>query len=302
MNKLPMAKRVEILSMLCEGMSMRAVSRVAGASLNTVSKLMRDAGAAADAYHQEHLRGVPAGHIQCDELWSFVYSKEGNVERAKSAPPEAGDVWTFTAIDTATKVIPSYVVGPRDSRTALDFMDDLRGRVNGHPQISTDGLRAYVEAVDDAFGATADFAQIIKTYGRPPGAENDERRYSPADCTGIEKVPMRGTPDMDAANTSHVERNNLTIRMSVRRFTRLTNAFSKRLENHCLMLCIYFHWYNWCRPHSAVRTKRNNRVTPAMAAGLVDRPAKMEHLVEMVDALAPNPKRPRSDRWRQDSN
>ena len=247
MNKLPTAKRVQILGMLVEGMSMRATARLTGVSLNTVAKLLQDAGAAAEAHHQEHLRGVRAEQLQCDELWSFVYSKEGHVEHAKAAPPEAGDAWTFTALDVASKLILSYVVGPRDGATALDFMDDLRGRVRGRPQISTDGLRAYVEAVDDAFGATADFAQVIKTYGRP-GGEDNERRYSPAVCSGIEKVAVRGNPDMAKANTSYVERHNLTVRMSVRRFTRLTNAFSKKLEHHCLMLCIFFYHYNWCRP------------------------------------------------------
>ena len=151
-------------------------------------------------------------------------------------------------------------------------MDDLRGRVRGRTQISTDGLRAYVEAIDDAVGATPDLAQVIKTYGKPAGEETPERRYSPAECSGIEKVAVRRNPDMDRANTSHVERHNLTVRMSVRRFTRLTNAFSKKLEHHCLMLCIYFYHYNWCRPNSAVRIKRDNRVTPAMAAGRADRP------------------------------
>ena len=202
--------------MLVEGMSMRSLTRLIGVSINTVTKLLRDAGAAADAYHHEHVLGVKGRrHVQCDEIWSFVYGKEGNVERMKSPPPEAGDVWTFTAIDTDSKLILSYVVvGPCGGRTALDFMDDIRGRVDDRPQISTDGLKAYVEAVDEAFGATADFAQIIETYyGRPKGVD-DERRYSPAICSGIEKTAMRGQPDMRKANTSHVERHNLTIRMS----------------------------------------------------------------------------------------
>ena len=209
---------------------------------------------------------------------------------------------TFTALDVRSKLILSYVVGPRDGATALDFMDDLRGRVRGRTQITTDGLRAYVEAIDDAFGATADFAQVIKTYGKPAGEENPERRYSPAECSGIEKVAVRGNPDMERANTSHIERHNLTVRMSLRRFTRLTNGFSKKLEHHCLMLCIFFFHYNWCRPNSAVRTKTDNRVTPAMAAGLADRPATLAELVAAVDAAAPVPNRPKTYRKRQISN
>ena len=224
------------------------------------------------------------------------------MDPAKAPPLEAGDCWTFTALDAASKLIVSYVVGPRDTRTAIDFMDDLRGRVRGRPQISTDGLKAYVEAVDDAFGSSADFAQIIKTYGAPDSEEQRGRRYSPATCNGIDKVAVRGAPDMRKANTSHVERSNLTIRMGVRRFTRLTNAFSKRLENHCQMLCLYFYWYNWCRPHSGVRTKRNNRITPAMAAGLAECPRTLADLVALVDAAAPAPKRPTTYRRREQSS
>ncbi|MDE0219101.1 MAG: IS1 family transposase [Spirochaetaceae bacterium] len=283
MNKLPTEKRAQIIGMLVEGMSMRSITRLTGVSINTVTKLLRDAGAAADAYHHAHVRGVKGRrHIQCDEIWSFVYGKEGNVETMKSPPPEAGDVWTFTALDTDSKVILSYVLGPRDGRTALDFMDDLRGRVDDRPQISTDGLKAYVEAVDDAFGATADFAQIIKTYGRPEGVD-DERRYSPAVCSGIEKTAMRGQPDMRKANTSHVERHNLTIRMSNRRFARLTNAFSKKLENHCAMLSLYFLHYNFCRQH------KTTRVTPAMEAGIETTFRDHEWIVGLIDAMAPEP-------------
>ena len=293
MNKLPTAKRAQIVSMLVEGMSMRSITRITGVSINTVTKLLRDAGEAADAYHHAHVRGVQGRrHIQCDEIWSLVYAKEGSLPHTKAAPPEAGDAWTFTALDTDSKLILSYVVGPRDGKTALDFMDDLRGRVDDRPQISTDGLRAYVEAFDEAFGATADFAQIIKTYGRPSGAENNERRYSPAICSGIDKVPMRGHPDMEKANTSHVERHNLTIRMSVRRFTRLTNAFSKKLENHCAMLSLYFLHYNFCRQH------KTHRVTPAMEAGIETTMRNAEWLVGLIDAQAPKPRRPKTYRER----
>ena len=273
---------MQILGLMVEGMSMRSITRITGASLNTVAKLLRDGGEAADAHHHENLRDVRAAHVECDELWSFVYSKAANVERAKAAPEAAGDVWTFTALDAASKLILSYLVGPRDGVAARDFMEDLRGRVLGRPQISTDGLAAYTEAVDDAFGSTAHFAQLVKLYG------------SDGSCIGSEKVTVRGAPNIQRVSTSYVERCNLTIRMGLRRYARQTNAFSKRLENHCRSLCLYFYWYNWCRPHSAVRTKWNNRITPAMAAGLADRPATLEQLVDMIDARAPKPNRPKT--------
>ncbi len=266
---------------------MRAVSRLTGASMNTITKLLSDAADAANAYHAEKTRGITGRrHVQCDEAWGFIYAKQGNVPAAKSAPEEAGDTWTFVGMDTESKLIVSYLVGPRDGQSALAFMDDLRSRLEDRPQISTDGLKAYVEAVDGAFGGNADFAQIIKTYGKAEGIDN-ERRYSPAVCSGIEKVAVWGNPDMAAAGTSHIERQNLSLRMGVRRMTRLTNAFSKKLEKHCAMIALYFHVYNWVKPHGAVRTKRNNKITPAMAAGLTDRPATFEELVELIDARAP---------------
>ena len=187
----------------------------------------------------------------------------------------------------------SYLVGPRNERTAMEFMDDLRGRIEERPQISTDGLRAYREAVWGAFGGDVDFAQIIKTFGKDGAA--DDRKYSPARCTGMEKLVVWGSPDLDAANTSHVERHNLTMRMSMRRFTRLTNAFSKKLEKHCAALSLYLYWYNWCRPHGSVRTKLDNRVTPAMA----DRPRSLEQLVELIDERAPKPRRPATYKKRE---
>ena len=287
MNKLSTEKRAAILNMLVEGMSMRAITRVTGASINTVTKLLSDAADAAIAYHAERVRGI-AGyrHLQCDEIWAFVYAKQGAVRYAKSAPDHAGDTWTFTALDTDSKLIVSYLVGERDGATALEFMDDLRGRLEDRPQISTDGLKAYREAVDEAFGGDVDFAQIIKTYGKAEGIDN-ERRYSPATCTGIEKVVVWGSPNLKTANTSHVERHNLSMRMGVRRLTRLTNAFSKKLEKHCAMLALYFHVYNWIKPHGSLRTKGNNQITPAMAAGIADRPATLAELVALIDECAP---------------
>ena len=265
---------------------MRAISRLTKTSINTVTKLLTDAADAAEAYHAEHVRGIQGSrHIQCDEIWSFVYAKEAHVRSAKAAPPEAGDAWTFTALDTESKLIVSYLVGPRDPESAMAFMDDLRIRIEERPQISTDGLKAYREAVWEAFGGDADFAQIIKQFGKD--GEADERKYSPAKCTGMEKLVIWGSPDLRAANTSHVERHNLTMRMSMRRFTRLTNAFSKKLEKHCAALDLYFYHYNHVKPHGALSTKRDNRITPAMAAGIADRPATLAELVALIDERAP---------------
>ena len=289
MNKLGTEKRVQIIGMLIEGMSMRAIARVAGVSFNTVAKLLLDAADAAEAYHDEHVRGIRGRrHIQCDELWSFVYCKEPRVPYAKAAPPDAGDAWTWTALDSDSKLIISYLTGPRDSQSALEFMDDLGKRITERPerpQLSTDGLKAYREAVDDAFGGDVDFAQIIKSYGKDEQA--DERKHSPAKCAGMEIVVVQGSPDLRTANTSYVERHNLSMRMGMRRFTRLTNAFSKKQENLCASLSLYFFVYNHMKPHGAMRTKRNNRITLAMAAGIADRPATFADLVALIDARAP---------------
>ena len=284
MNKLSTEKRAQIIGMMVEGMSMRAITRLTGASLNTVAKLLTDAADAAAAYHDERVRGIHGRrHIQCDEIWSFIYAKEAHVKFAKSAPPEAGDTWTFAALDSDSKLIVSYLIGPRDGQTTLEFMDDLRTRIEDRPQISTDGLKAYREAVDEAFGGDVDFAQIIKSYG----SDGDDRKYSPASCNGMEKVVVWGSPNLDTANTSYVERQNLTMRMGMRRFTRLTNAFSKRMDKHCAMLALYYYSYNHVKPHGSLRTKRNNRITPAMAAGIATRPATYEDLVALIDARAP---------------
>ena len=227
--------------------------------MNTIAKLLTDAADAAAAYHDERVRGIHGRrHIQCDEIWSFIYAKEAHVKFAKSAPPEAGDTWTFAALDSDSKLIVSYLIGPRDGQTTLEFMDDLRTRIEDRPQISTDGLKAYREAVDEAFGGDVDFAQIIKSYG----SDGDDRKYSPASCTGMEKVVVWGSPNLDTANTSYVERQNLTMRMGMRRFTRLTNAFSKRLDKHFAMLALYYFSYNHVKPHGSVRTKGKQQDHP----------------------------------------
>jgi IS1 family transposase len=282
MNKLSVIKRAQILSMLCEGSSMRSISRVADVSINTVSKLLENAGDFCAAFHDENVRGVKARRVQVDEIWSFVYAKQKNVADAKAAPDGSGDAWTWTALDADSKVVVSFFVGGRDGDCAKWFMEDVAARLATRVQLTSDGHRAYLEAVEGAFGADVDYAQLVKIYGASP--ESAKGRYSPAECTGIKKIPVEGKPDPKHISTSYVERANLTMRMSMRRFTRLTNAFSKKLENHVHMIAIYTVWYNWMRIHKTLR------VAPAMAAGLTDKLMGWEDLIAAMDA-AEEPKK-----------
>ena len=259
--------------MLVEGSSMRATARVTGVSINTVSKLLVDAGRACAEYHDQHMKGVQAERIQCDEIWSFAYAKDKNVPAAKAAPDGAGNVWTWTAIDSDSKTIVSWLVGDRDSYTAYRFATDLRARVTGRPQVTTDGLGAYRDAIRYAFRGDVDFAQLIKLYG----SSTDQRRYSPPVCTGMTAKVRSGDPDPRHISTSYVERHNLTMRMSMRRFTRLTNAFSKKVENHCHALALYFVYYNWCRRH------KTHGMTPAQAAGLAEKAYDLEWVVDLIN-------------------
>jgi IS1 family transposase len=283
MNKLPTEKRVQILNMLVEGSSMRSVSRVVGVSINTVTKLLVEAGEACAAYHDANVRNVKAQRVQCDEIWSFCYAKAKNVATAKAAPEEAGDVWTWTALDADSKMIISYLVGGRDSEYAIEFMDDVAARLANRVQMTTDGHKAYLEAVEGAFGGDIDYAQLVKMYGAAP--ESMKGRYSPAECTGIRKRRIEGNPAREDVSTSYVERQNLTMRMSMRRYTRLTNAFSKKIDNHIHMLSLYFVHYNFCRIHKSLK------VTPAMAAGVSDTLHNMEWIVRLIDERAPEPKK-----------
>ncbi|WP_231125807.1 IS1 family transposase [Roseovarius gahaiensis] len=284
MNKLDTKTRCTILNMLVEGSSMRSISRITGVSINTVSKLLVDAGEACAAYHDEAVRNVNAQRVQCDEIWSFVYAKDKNVKTAKAAPDGAGDVWTWTAIDADSKMILAYEIGDRSAATAIEFMDDLCARLSSRVQLTTDGRRAYLEAVEGAFGGDVDYAQLIKLYG-DLGGKTAERKYSPAECTGIKKRAVEGRHDMAHVSTSYVERQNLTMRMGMRRFTRLTNGFSKKLENHLHMLSLYFVHYNFVRVHKSLR------MTAAMAAGVSDTLHDMEWIVGLIDARAPAPKK-----------
>jgi len=272
---------------------MRSISRVVGVSINTVTKLLVQAGEACAAYHDETVRNVEARRVQCDEIWSFCYAKQKNVKTAKAAPEEAGDVWTWTALDADSKLIVSYLVGGRDSQYAIEFMDDVAKRLANRVQMTTDGHKAYLEAVEGAFGGDIDYAQLVKMYGAAPDAMKG--RYSPAECTGTRKRRVEGDPAIEDVSTSYVERQNLTMRMSMRRFTRLTNGFSKKIDNHIHMLSLYFVHYNFCRIHKSLK------VTPAMAAGVSGTLHDMEWIVGLIDARASNPG-PRGSYKKDNSN
>jgi IS1 family transposase len=279
MNKLPLAKRAKILELLCEGMSMRSIERVVGCSINTVDKLLCEACEAALAYHDKAVRGVKAKRIQCDEIWSFVHAKAKNAPKStRAGDPTIGDCWTWTAIDADSKLLVSYMVGGRDAEYALMLIDDLRGRLANRVQLTTDGHRAYLQAVEEAFGADVDYGMLVKLYGEPTTSHEASRRYSPTDCVGARKDTITGNPDPKHISTSYTERANLTMRMSMRRFTRLINAFSKKLTNHGHMVALYALWYNFVRIHKTLR------VTPAMAAGIADRLWSMEDVVALIDA------------------
>ena len=281
MNKLPIQTRITILNMLVEGSSMSSISRITGVSINTVTKLLTDAGKACASYHDATVRNVKATNVQCDEIWSLCYAKDKNVATAKSAPEGAGDVWTWTAIDREHKMILAFEVGDRSAQTAREFMFDLAARLANRVQLTTDKHGAYLKAVTDAFSGDVDYAMLIKLYGEPTGVVGQERKYSPAECTGAKKEPVFGKPDPAQISTSHVERANLSVRMGMRRFTLLTNGFSKKLENHLHMLSLYFVHYNFVRVHKTLR------MTPAMAAGVTDTLHNMEWLANLIDAAAP---------------
>ena len=278
MNKLSTAERAKILHLLCEGNSVRSVTRLLNVGKNTVLNLMIDAGKACADYHDAHVHGLKSKRIQCDEIWSFIYAKQKNVADAKAAPDGAGDAWTWTAIDADSKMIVSYFIGDRSGQSAISLMDDLCGRLANRVQLTTDGHKAYLEAVEGAFGADIDYAIINKIYGTAPEAARG--RYSPAECIGVKKERIEGKPDTRHVSTSYVERSNLTLRMQNRRFTRLTNGFSKKLENHAYSVALFAMFYNFCRIHKTLR------VTPAMQAGVTERLWSVDDIVALVEAEA----------------
>lgn len=242
---------------------MRAVSRMAGCSINTVTKLLVDVGSACWSHQDKVMRNLPCRCIQCDEIWSFCYAKEKNVPKEHRGEFGYGDVYTWTAICADTKLVPSFFVGRRDAQSALHFVTDLADRLKNRVQLTTDGFKAYLNAVDAAFGNDIDYAMLIKIYGVPPSA-GDQRRYSPAECIGTETLQINGTPDKKDISTSFIERQNLTMRMSMHRFTRLTNGFSKKVDNLCHAVALHFMYYNFARVHKTLM------VTPAMEAGIAD--------------------------------
>jgi len=274
MNRLPLKKRVQIIGLLVEGLSLRAASRLSGCSINTVTKLLVDVGKACQAYHDDHARGLTCKRIQVDEIWSFVYAKAKNVTTAKRKDMAYGDVWTWTAIDADNKLAVSWLVGDRDAEYANAFMLDVADRLANRVQLTSDGHCAYLEAVEQAFGADIDFATLVKLYGTAP---EGQRRYSTPVRIGAKKEKWRGKSDLDHISTSFVERQNLTMWMHVRRFTRLTNAFSKKVESHAHAVALHFMFYNFVRIHKTLR------VTPAMAANITERLWDIEDIVKLAN-------------------
>lgn len=275
MNKLPSAKRAQALQMMAEGVSLRAITRLTGINRTTLLKLLVDAGKAFSDYQDRALVNLSCKRIQVDEAWAFCYAKQKDVATAKAAPEGAGDIWTWVGLDADTKLVASYYVGGRDGDAAMTFINDLARRLSSRVQLTSDGLRAYLDAVEGAFGADVDFAQLIKLYGSAP---EGHRRYSPAERTGAIKTPVTGNPDPKHISTAYSERQNLNIRMGNRRMTRLTNAFSKKAENHAYMMSVYFMHYNFVRNHQTLK------VTPAMAAGVTTKLWEMSDLVDVLEA------------------
>ena len=275
MNKLTMAKRIQVIAALVEGNSVRATCRMTDVAKGTVLKLLVDLGNACARYQDKRLRNLPCTQIQCDEIWSFCYAKEKNVPEELKGKLGFGDVWTWTAIDADTKLIVSFLVGGRSTQYARKFIEDLAGRLANRVQLTTDGHRAYLTAVENAFGGDVDYAMLDKIFNAPPNGGTT--RYSPAECCGTRKIKVKGNPDMTKISTSFVERQNLTLRMSMRRMTRLTNGFSKKIENQAHAVALHFMHYNFCRIHQTLR------ITPPMEAGIADHVWSLEEISNLLD-------------------
>jgi len=273
MNKLDNAKRAAVVAALVEGNSIRSTVRMTGVAKNIVAKLLVELGAACAEYLNAALVNLKSERIQCDEIWSFVYAKEKNVTTEMAQTRIAGDVWTWVAIDADSKLVCSWMVGRRDPAAAQEFIRDLAARLANRVQLTTDGLKLYLTAVAENFGEEIDYAMLVKVYGNDP---EGEKRYSPAVCTGCKKESQIGSPDAKHISTSYIERQNLTMRMQMRRFTRLTNAFSKKLENHVAAIALHYMHYNFVRIHQTLR------VTPAMAAGLTNLLWSIEDLLSLI--------------------
>jgi hypothetical protein len=284
MNQLSLEKRCQIVAAFVEGNSLRSTCRMTGAAMNTVLKLLADLGTVAAEYHDTHVRKLTCKNIQADEIWSFCYAKAKNVPPALQGQFGFGDLWTYTAIDSDTKLAASWYVGLKDAESAYAFMTDLASRLDDRVQLSTDSFQCYLKAVEAAFGNKIDYGMISKLYGKAQPYEErpPERRYSPSSVVSVRKYEITGQPDPAKISTSHVERQNLTMRMSMRRFTRLTNGFSKKAENHIYAAAIHFLHYNFCRVHMTLKT------TPAVAAGLADHPWSMAELVGLLEAKESN--------------
>lgn len=273
MNRLSREKQAQVIAALVEGNSIRATVRMTGVAKNTIAKLFVDLGKVCAEYQDKALRGLTSQRVQCDEMWAFCYAKEKNVPEDKKGRFGFGDVWTWTAIDADTKLMISWLVSDRSACTAKQFIDDLAGRLANRIQLTTDGHKTYLQAVEGAFGWNVDYAMLVKLYGSSP---EGEKRYSPAECIGAQKIPISGKPDMTQVSTSYVERQNLTMRMSMRRFTRLTNGFSKKVENLVHTVALYYMYYNFYRIHQTLR------VTPAMAAGVTDHVWEIKNIISLL--------------------
>jgi IS1 family transposase len=282
-NRLSTDQRAQVVSCLCEGLSIRAAVRVTGAAKNTITKLLVELGAACAEYQDGALVGLPCKRIECDEIWSFCYAKQKNVPDEHQGEFGYGDVWTWTAIDAETKLVPTWLVGERGGVDAEIFMRDLASRLTHRVQLTTDGHRAYLNAVESAFGADIDYAMLHKIYDAPGGGDN-ERRYSPAVCTGIDVRVVTGYPNLSKASTSYVERQNLSMRMGMRRFTRLTNGFSKKVENLAAAVSLHYMHYNFARPHQTLTQANGGRkTTPTMAAGVTNRVWTHRDIAALLD-------------------